>query len=389
MKRLAIITSHPIQYNAPFFRLLAERKKIEIKVFYTWGQIEHEEKYDPGFGKKIEWDIPLLGGYNYVFVKNVSTAPGSHHFKGIDNPSLIADVEAWNADAVLVFGWSFKSHLKLLRYFKNKKKVLFRGDSNLLDERKGLSFKKIIRRIFLQWVYSNIDTALYTGSANKNYFLQHGLTEKQLVFAPHAIDNKRFMESERDAKRKSLGIPNSAVVFIFIGKLEPKKDPQLLLEAFVELPNDQAHLILVGNGMLEDSLKQMVSELSTAVKQRIHFIPFQNQLAMPTVYRMGDVMVLPSKGPGETWGLAVNEAMACSMPVIVSNKCGCAEDLVKNGVNGYIFESSDKQSLQHKMALLLEDKNSLYKMGKNSQLAIQPWNYSATCTAVEKVVSTD
>ncbi|MGN6533252.1 MAG: glycosyltransferase family 1 protein, partial [Ginsengibacter sp.] len=84
--RLAIITTHPIQYNAPLFSLLAKRNTINIKVFYTWGEKVLQDKFDPGFGKNINWDIPLLEGYDFQFVSNISADPGSHHFGGIDNP---------------------------------------------------------------------------------------------------------------------------------------------------------------------------------------------------------------------------------------------------------------------------------------------------------------
>ena len=100
MKKLAIISSHPIQYNAPLFELLHRNGKVRIKVFYTWGKNVLKEKFDPGFGKVIEWDIPLLDGYEYTFVKNKSKKPGSHHFKGIINPTLIREIKEWEADAL-------------------------------------------------------------------------------------------------------------------------------------------------------------------------------------------------------------------------------------------------------------------------------------------------
>ena len=103
MKKLAILTSHPIQYNAPWFRMLTDRNEIQLKVFYTWDQTEHGLKYDHGFGKKVEWDIPLLVGYDYRFVKNISKDPGSHHFKGLINPTLNKEIEEWGPDALLVF----------------------------------------------------------------------------------------------------------------------------------------------------------------------------------------------------------------------------------------------------------------------------------------------
>ena len=168
MKRLAIVTTHPIQYNAPLFELLSQRKKITIKVFYTWGETVIEKKYDPGFGKVIEWDIPLLDGYDYEFAENIANDKGSHHFKGIDNPHIIEAIEQFKPDAVLVYGWSFKSHLKIMRHFKNKVPVLFRGDSTLLDERGLLSSLK--RNLFLRWVYRHVDVALYVGKNNFDYF---------------------------------------------------------------------------------------------------------------------------------------------------------------------------------------------------------------------------
>src|ERR1700743_166628 len=101
MRKLAIITTHPIQYYAPVFKLLQQRGQIAIKVFYTWGG-QSVQKHDPGFNKAIQWDIPLLEGYDYKWVENTSTQPGSSHFKGIINPGLIDEVKEWQPDAILV-----------------------------------------------------------------------------------------------------------------------------------------------------------------------------------------------------------------------------------------------------------------------------------------------
>src|SRR3954468_9613942 len=111
-KKLAIVTTHPIQYNAPLFRLMSEQgSSFSIKVFYTWSQ-SRESVFDKEFGRPVEWDIPLLEGYEYAFVDNVSSKPGSHHFKGIVNPTLTKVIGEWEPDAILVYGWSYSSHLK-------------------------------------------------------------------------------------------------------------------------------------------------------------------------------------------------------------------------------------------------------------------------------------
>ena len=189
MKKLAIITTHPIQYNAPLFKLISDREKIKIKVFYTWEQ-SNEKVYDEKFGREIKWDIPLLEGYEYIFVKNTAKNQGSGHFRGVINPTLIKEIKNWQADAVLVFGWNHHSHYKVMRYFKGKIPVYFRGDSTLLDEKLGL--KTVLRRFWLKFVYRYIDYALYVGTNNKQYYLKHGIKKKQLVFEPHAIDNELF-----------------------------------------------------------------------------------------------------------------------------------------------------------------------------------------------------
>lgn len=335
--KLAIVASHPVQYNAPWFRMLAERGTDEIKVFYTWSQSQTGEKFDPGFKLSVSWDIPLLEGYDYAFVENIARDPGSHHFYGIDNPTLIPAIEAWKPDAILVLGWSFKSHLKCLRHFHGRIPVIFRGDSTLLDERLG--WKTALRRIFLHWVYSYIDYALVVGKHNRDYFLEHGMKPSQLVLARHAVDNERFAEPDREyaAKarqwRREAGISDEDFVILFAGKLESKKNPFFLLKMAEKHCDQRFKFLYFGSGELEETIRE-----KAAADARIRFMGFRNQSDMPVVYRMAQLFVLPSTGPGETWGLALNESLACGTPVLASEKAGGAIDLVDPGVNGMILD---------------------------------------------------
>ena len=381
-KHLAIISTHPIQYNAPLFKLLSNQPYFTIKVFYTRGQTE-SEVFDKDFGQSVEWDIPLLEEYDFTFVKNISSPPETARFNGIINPTLNKEILDWRPDALLVFGWSYSSHLKAIRYFYNKIPVFFRGDSTLIDETLTFSFKKIIRRLFLTWVYRHINFALYVGSANKAYFLAHGLKFHQLLFAPHAVDNHRFADpagidsNKAKAWKNSLGIKENERVFLFAGKLTKKKNPELLIKSFLALPQNWK-LVIAGSGELENELKQKYESCSSII-----FIGFQNQSKMPVVYRLGDVFILPSQGPGETWGLAINEAMACGKAVIVSDKCGCSADLVVNDKNGYVFEHDKQESLEKCMRLVMKN----YKeQGIYSQQLISNWSYAATVDQIDRTL---
>lgn len=386
MKKLAIVTSHPIQYNAPLFRRLTERNHLKVRVFYTWGQTKDGLVYDPDFKRTFQWDIPLQDGYEAIFVENVSENPSAGHFKGIKNNDLIKQVEEFAPDALLVFGWSFHSHLQLLRHYKGKRKLIFRGDSTLLDESPGFSIKKMLRRVWLSWVYRHIDLALYTGEANRQYFLKHGVVARQLIHAPHAVDNQRFADSDGTLTvqaaqwRSRLQIPEDAVVFLFAGKLEPKKDPLLLIKTFQALPQNHLRLLIVGNGMLEQEAKQLAKDDS-----RILFLDFQNQQQMPVLYRLADIFVLPSKGPGETWGLSVNEAMASGRIVLVSDRCGCVNELVKE--NGFVFAAGNSNALFHAMqALAILSTAERASMAEKSMKLINKFNYDIICDVLEQSV---
>jgi glycosyltransferase involved in cell wall biosynthesis len=386
--KLAILSTHPIQYNAPLFQLLAAEKKVDPLVFYTWGSGGSGDKYDPDFGRKVKWDIPLLEGYAYRFVKNTARAPGTHHFNGIINPGLIKEIEQWKPDAILVFGWNFRSHLACLRHFHGKIPVLFRGDSTLLDEPTGV--RKWLRRPILRWIYSFVDYALYVGVQNKRYFLHHGLPGNRLFFAPHAIDNQRFQSPDQEYSDKAndwkqkLGIRNEELTILFAGKLEPKKNPFFLLDLAKEIDDPSLRFLVVGNGILEKSIRQAAEG-----DPRILFLDFQNQQQMPVVYRLASIFILPSDGPGETWGLAVNEAMACGRPVMVSDKAGCAADLVVTNWNGLLFGADDSATCARFLKELLADRSRLEQMGTHSRRIIRDYSFQkiadALYTLAEKI----
>jgi glycosyltransferase involved in cell wall biosynthesis len=360
-----------------------QRNQIDVKVFYTWGEL-FVGKFDPGFNKNIEWDIPLLDGYPFEWVKNTATDPGSSHFSGIVNPGLIDRVKAYQPDAVLVYGWAYSGHLKALRYFKNRLPVYFRGDSTILNETGGL--KGVLKTLFLKWVYRHIDRAFYVGINNKAYFKRYGLKEEQLTFAPHAIDNDRFKASrstEVAELKSSLNIADNEIVILFAGKFEPVKNVELLLTAFINANLPGGRLLLVGNGILEEKLKLQTT--GSALVYKINFLDFKNQTYMPVLYQAADIFCLPSDS--ETWGLAINEAMVCGNAILASDKVGAAIDLVLPGDNGAIFKAGSSADLAKQLTELTAiGKDGLSAMGRRSKELIKEWNFANQAKAMETVI---
>ena len=382
--RLAIIVSHPIQYYVPLYQLLAKRSDLAVKVFYTWHAAERPE-HDRGFGAPIAWDIPLLTGYDHTFVPNISRDPGTHRFFGLRNPTLIEQAEAWQPDVVFITGWAGLSHLQAMRAFAVKGvPTLFRGDSHLLDdEASGLRWW--FKRIVLRQIYAWPTAFLVVGAANRAYYRAFGVGEERLIVCPHSIDVARFAEpadtyeSEAAAWRRELGLSEARCILLFAGKFEAKKQPLALMRA-VQRGGDDVTLVLVGGGALESDVRAIAAQ----DPGRFIVLPFQNQSRMPVVYRLGHLFVLPSSH-NETWGLAVNEAMACGRPVLVSDRVGCAADLVDADC-GRVFSWADVEGLKRAINELIGDRTKLARMGKAAAARSRRFDVAHTAQALSDAI---
>jgi len=375
MKKLAIITSHPIQYYAPWFRYLAGATDFSSKVFYLW-DFGVTEQVDVDFQQPIQWDIPLLTGYDYEFVPNVSSNPGTHHFRGLQNPTLLQRVSTYEPDAVLLLNYNYASLYHFLsRWDRRQAPLLFRGDSHRLLPRTGI--KEWVRRKLISLIYRCFSAVLYVGKANYGYFRYHGVPPQQLFFAPHAVDNDRFFAQAKEAThqaivwRQKLGIPKDHSVVLFAGKFEAKKRPLDLLQAFLQADLPQVSLLLVGAGSLESELRSQA-----AGHPHIRFAPFQNQTLMPRTYTTADLVVLPSYGSEESWGLAINEAMCMSRPVIASTHVGCTQDLVQSYRNGLVFPAGNVSALAASLKEAFSERERLQIWGEESRKIVGTYNYS-------------
>ena len=350
--RLAVVLSHPTQYYSPWFRWLQARTGLTLRVFYLWdGGVTAQR--DPGFQATFKWDVDLLGGYESEFVPNTAPRPGTDHFRGLRNPSLTTRLAAWRPDAVLLFGYAFTSHLRVIFWARrNGVPLIFRGDSHFL----GRTAPGRGRTFLLRLLYAQFAAVTYVGQANRDYFTTLGVSSQKLFFAPHAVDHGLFDPTRAEflaaaqTLRARLGLASSTRVVLFAGKFVAAKQPRELLEAFLELNRPDTALVLVGDGPENAALQERAR---AAPAGRVFFLPFANQSEMPSRYLLADLFALPSRGLYETWGLAVNEAMHMGLPCLVSDRVGCQRDLVTDGDTGWVFRSDDPSQLREKLAAAL------------------------------------
>ena len=347
--RLLIVTSHPIQYQVPWFRALHADGRLDLQVLFL--SLPDASQQGTGFGQAFEWDIPLLDGYTWALAPS---ARGGIHagWWGLSVSSADNDISAHTPDVVLVCGWQKRGMLQcLLAARRLGLSVLLRAESN------GLGPSSALRRLKNSWITRHADRLLPIGKANRHFYEQLGLGERMGPEVAYFVDNEFFAtrstrknNGSTDA-RKGFGIPETGCCFLFAGKLEPKKRPQDLLDALERVlrssPNP-GDLLVVGSGPLEAELRSRVE----ATRLPVSFAGFLNQTKIPAAYAAADCLVLPSDY-SETWGLVVNEAMACGTPAIVSDRVGCGPDLVHQAETGFQFKFGDVSELAQAMRAFL------------------------------------
>ena len=345
--KLGVLLTHPVQYYSPWFSYLADR--LELEVFYAHKQ-DSAGQSKAGFGVDFEWDIPLLEGYKYTWLKNISANPGPGSFFGCDTPEIFDKIKKRKFDAFLIFGWGYKSAVQAVyACWRNKIPVLHRGDSNLLTPRSKII--QIIKYLPYSFLLPKLDAHLYVGNLNKEYLRHYGVKDNQLFYCPHFIDNEHFREKSQinklnstDKIKNKYNIPLDAFVLLFVGKFINVKRPLDLIDAAKEILNSkdipELHVLFVGDGPL---MNRMIKG-SAEYENNFHYAGFVNQSDIAEYYAASDCLVLPSQS--ETWGLVVNEAMLCGLPVIASQNVGSAYDMIEDGYTGFVFKTGDTDSLQ-------------------------------------------
>lgn len=369
--RIAYVTSHPIQYQAPLFRRLAGTDGVSLRVFF--GSDQGLRPYvDADFNREVRWDIPLTDGFAHEFVPNLSPKPGSEAYFGLVNPMMVRRLFAWKPDVVITHGYAHWTQQLVMPACRIAGiPVLLRGESNLLASREAWKrVAKVVGALVLKRVLAG---AVAIGTLNREYYLHYGMPEDRVFWAPYAVDNDFFREraaAARDVARtwkEALGIPPDATVVGFAAKLSAVKSADTLIEAFGRAAVPKTALVLVGDGPLRSELELKARGFPGA---SIHFAGFANQSQMPAAYALADVFVLPSVF--EPWGLAINEAMNMGCAIIASDQCGSAPDLVGRD-NGWVFEAGNVDALTGILAQALADPSRLRAMGEASRKRIAEW----------------
>jgi glycosyltransferase involved in cell wall biosynthesis len=377
-RRVAFLNTHPIQYFAPMYAYLNAAPDLSITALYL-SDYSIRGAPDRAFGRPVKWDIDLLAGYEARFVDGAARRNESTSFLSMVAPAVWREVREGRFDALVVHGHTPAAVMVAIAAAKTAGIPVFtRSDSHL-----GLPcapLKAALRRPVLGAYYRLLEGALAVGSANKAFYRAMGVPERRIFSMPYAVDNARFeagarlSTAERTTVRRSLGVGDDHPILLYSAKFSRRKRPDDLLRAAAILRRAGAafHVVMVGSGELSVELKTLTRSLEL---DNVHFAGFVNQAALPGIYAASDVFVLPSEI--EPWGLAINEAMCAGLPIVISTATGCAEDLVRDEINGATFAPGDVERLAAVLSPMIEDSKLRKRMGAASREIVSNWSYAA------------
>ncbi len=392
--RLAYVVSHPIQYQAELLRRIAAEPGIDLRVFYC-SDFSVRSYQDAGFGVSVEWDVPLLEGYVSTILprwrdthKPSPTRPIARGFlreflKGVDGEPF---------DALWVHGYSTVNAMHAMLAAKALgMPVLLRTDS-WLGERPRTANKLRMKRLFFDALRTLVHGILAVGERNAAYWEHYFGKDFPIFLVPYAVDNAYFARKTAEATplrlqmQTELGLDPTRPVILYASKLIIRKNADQLLEAFLQLrasSTTKPYLLFVGDGELRESLEKRVAEVGA--QDDVRFTGFRNQSELPRFFDLSSVFVLPARH--EAYGLIVNEAMAAGLPVVVSTDIGCADDLVRNRENGYVYPVGNVEALRDALAKTMLP-GERERMGQRSREIIAGWSYDEDIVALKQALRT-
>lgn len=392
--RVLLVSAQPIQ-NAASLKLMAAHPQLDILVAYcSLPEATHLHttslEQSPEFLTQAAFDIPLLEGYPWQYIPNHSPSPSLTTSYGLINPGLVNLLSQF--DCCVVYGHNFVSFwLVIIAAKLMGKPVFLTTDATYLEPPTGYNWKIPLKQKLLPFLYNQIADAVLVPSTATKLFLQSlGVQEQQIFLTPYVVDNPDIANTAQHTNRQQIRqtwqIPEDATVVIFCAKFIPRKRPQDAIQAFAKANIPNTYLVMVGDGPLKDELKTTAEQLQ--ISDQVRFIGMVKYSRLPEMYAASDLLVFPSEH--EPYGLPVNEAMICGIPVVVSDRIGARYDLVEPSKTGFIYPCGNITALADHFQTLLTQPQLLKEMGKNAEKRMETWspreNVEGLVKALEKLL---
>ncbi|TDH23307.1 glycosyltransferase [Segetibacter sp. 3557_3] len=372
---IAICVAHPIQHEIPLYQELAKIPSVNLTVLYF---------SDVGIGnfnvyglKNISYGIPVLEGYNYKILKNIS--PFKTYKLQFIAPDVTKELAAGKFDKVILYGYNSPTSIFVMRYCRKHNIPLYlRAEGESVQPIS--SKKQRVRQLLLPRIFKRFDYFLALCEANRSHYLEFGVTPEQVKFIPQTVNDEFFAgydESNFDGLRNKYGITSDDIVFVYGSKQRADKRPMDAVKAFCELHGSvKAKLLMLSDGPLRKECEAYAKAHDKYT--RIVFTGYIEFTEMRDLFGLSDVLIMTSF---ETIGATLYQALFSGLAILSSDMVPGWLDLVKPGINGLVYRAAWLDSLVKTITAMCESRELIETMKANSkQLSEQ---YTSQLTAAK------
>jgi glycosyltransferase involved in cell wall biosynthesis len=373
--KLAIITEIIAPYRIPVFNALAKRSEVDLHVIFL-------SENDPGlrqwhvYKNEIEFEYEVLPAWRWRFAG----------FNILINRGVTTALRRFAPDVILCGGYNYFASWQAAYWARARKvPLILWTESTASDARARHRLIEYLKTHFLHLCQSFV----VPGIASANYLRELGISQDRIFIAPNAIDNGRYAHLAEEARKKEsqvrakLSLP--ARYFLYVGRLIKAKGVFDLLEAYSQMDaviRSAVGLVLVGDGADRDELMRTAVRIKTG---NIQFAGFIQRDELAQFYTFAEGLVFPTHS--DTWGLVVNEAMSCGLPVIVADVAGCTADLVQDGWNGFVVPPGKTVKFAAMMTQLASDPSLRREMGARSRQRIEAYSPESWSEGIVKATA--
>jgi glycosyltransferase involved in cell wall biosynthesis len=373
-RRLVIMTEIISPYRIPLFNALAEHPDVDLHVIFLAETDPNLRQWEV-YKQEIRFSFEVLRSWRKRIGK----------YNALLNFGIQKALDHSRPDVILCGGYSYVASWQALLWARNHKVVfLLWSESNLQDLRRSYAPIEFLKKQFLR----RCTGFIVPGSSALKYLEANGVKPEKIFTAPNAVDNELFARAAEDARRDAAALHSKLSLprryFIFVGRLVREKGIFELLSAYSNLERNlraNIGLVFVGDGECRQELERASLSISPGT---IKCTGFAQREELGAYYALSEALILPTYT--DTWGMVVNEAMACGLPIIISRAAGCATDLVRENWNGNLIDPRDPSDLEQAMNRLVLQPDLSKTMGARSAEHIREYSPEKWSNSVARAI---
>jgi glycosyltransferase involved in cell wall biosynthesis len=367
--RVAFVSPEPTPYRAPLLDLVAARQELDLTAIYAARTVARRTWSVEPRHRAVFLDGMRLPGAERLLRHEYPVTPGVFRALGAAQPEV-----------VVVSGWStFAAQAAVAWCRARRVPYVLLVESHDAGPKPG--WRRAVKVTVVPQLVRSAASVLVVGSLARRSIIEHGADPARVRIFANTIDVRAFEEragrlaARRPELRAALGLAGEDVACLCVARLAPEKGIGTLLASIDSAADRRLVAVLVGDGPERTRLESLAAERGV----RAVFAGTRPWASVAEAYVASDVFALLSQH--EPWGVVVNEAAACGLPLVLSARVGAAHDLLRSAENGVLVEAGDVEATAAALSRLAADADLRLRMGARSRALVEGWSYGPSVEA--------